>query len=310
MELHKNARMTPMGRGLLVRRILGGMPVTGAAEAAGVSRRTAFKWKRRFTEAGEAALVDRSCRPLRMPRQAHPDRVEEVLRLRKRRNTGPQIAARVGLSPATVARILARYGLSRLKSLEPKEPVVRYQRDRAGELVHYDIKKLGRIGRIGHRIHGDRTTRVRGIGWEFVHVAIDDASRLAYAEVLPNQRSPSSVAFLKRSVLWFQSRGVSVQAVMSDNGSCYVSHRFHAACQNLKLRHLRTRPYRPRTNGKAERFIQTLLREWAYRRPYPTSAHRTDRLPRYLNHYNLRRPHAALNKRTPAQSLSEQPVEN
>src|SRR5512143_2055014 len=251
MELHKNARMTPMGRGLLVRRILGGMPVTGAAEAAGVSRRTAFKWKRRFTEAGEAALVDRSCRPLRMPRQAHPDRVEEVLRLRKRRNTGPQIAARVGLSPATVARILTRYGLSRLKSLEPKEPVVRYQRDRAGELVHYDIKKLGRIGRIGHRIHGDRTTRVRGIGWEFVHVAIDDASRMAYAEVLPNQRSPSSVAFLKRSVLWFQSRGVSVQAVMSDNGSCYVSHRFHAACQNLKLRHLRTRPYRPRTNGKA-----------------------------------------------------------
>jgi transposase InsO family protein len=310
MELHNNARSCPASRALLVHRILGGMPVTKAAESAGVSRRTAFKWKRRYREAGEAALVDRSSRPLRMPRQAHPDRVEEVLRLRRRRQTGPQIAARVGLSTATVARILARSGLSRLKSLEPKEPVVRYQRERPGELIHVDIKKLGRIGRIGHRIHGDRTTRVRGIGWEFVHVAIDDASRLAYAEVLPNERSPSSTGFLRRSVAWFQSRGVQVQAVMSDNGSCYVSRRFKATCQKLQLRHLRTRPYRPRTNGKAERFIQTLLREWAYKRPYPTSIQRTDRLPRYLNHYNLRRPHAALNKRTPAQRLSEQPVEN
>ena len=310
MELHNNARSCPASRVLLVRRILGGMSVTGAASQAGVSRRTAFKWKRRFTEAGEAALVDRSSRPHRMPRQAHPDRVEEVLRLRKRRATGPQIASRVGLSTATVARILARHGLSRLKSLEPREPIVRYQRDRPGELIHVDIKKLGRIGRIGHRIHGDRTTRVRGIGWEFVHVAIDDATRLAYAEVLPNERSPSSTAFLRRAIAWFQNRGVQVLSVMSDNGSCYVSHRFKATCQKLELRHLRTRPYRPRTNGKAERFIQTLLREWAYKRPYQTSVQRTDRLPRYLNHYNLRRPHAALNKRTPAQRLSEQPVEN
>ena len=310
MELHNNARSCKASRVLLVHRILGGMPVTRAAEAAGVSRRTAFKWKRRFTEAGEAALVDRSSRPLRMPRQTHADRVDEVLRLRRRRYTGPQIAARMGLSTATVARILARSGLSRLRSLELKEPVVRYQRERPGELIHVDIKKLGRIGRVGHRIHGDRTTRVRGIGWEFVHVAIDDASRLAYAEVLPNERSPSSTGFLRRSVSWFQNRGVHVQAVMSDNGSCYVSHRFKATCQKLQLRHLRTRPYRPKTNGKAERFIQTLLREWAYKRPYPTSVQRPDRLPRYLNHYNLRRPHAALNKRTPAQRLSEQPVEN
>lgn len=310
MELHKNARTCPASRILLVHRIRGGMSVTSAAEAAGVSTRTAFKWKRRFQEAGEAALVDRSSRPHRMPRQVHPVRVEEVLRLRRRRCTGPQIAARVGLSTATVARIVARASLSRLKSLEPKEPVLRYQRQRPGELIHVDIKKLGRIGRVGHRIHGDRTTRVRGIGWEFVHVAIDDASRLAYAEVLPNERSPSSTAFLRRSVAWFQSRGVSVQAVMSDNGSCYVSHRFKATCQKLQLRHLRTRPYRPRTNGKAERFIQTLLREWAYKRPYSTSIQRTDRLARYLNHYNLRRPHAALSKRTPAQRLREQPVEN
>ena len=309
MELHNNARSCPASRVLLVRRILGGMPVTGAASAAGISKRTAFKWKRRFLEAGEAALVDRSSRPHRIPRQTHPERVEEVLRLRKRRHTGPQIALRVGLSSATVARILARGGLSRLKSLEPKEPVVRYQRDRPGELIHVDIKKLGRIGRIGHRIHGDYSIKARGVGWEFVHVAIDDASRLAYAEVLPNERSPSSTAFLRRSVTWFHNRGVLVQAVMSDNGACYKA-KFDAACQRLRLRHLRTRPYRPQTNGKAERFIQTLLREWAYKRPYSTSAQRTDRLPRYLNHYNLRRPHAALNKRTPAQRLSEQPVEN
>lgn len=310
MELHKNARTCPASRLLLVQRILGGMPVSSAAEAAGVSRQAAFKWRRRYGEAGEAALLDRSCRPHRMPRQTHPDRVEEVIRLRRRRYSGPQIASRVGLSTATVARILARQGLSRLKSLEPQVPVHRYQRDHPGELIHVDIKKLGRIGRVGHRIHGDRTSRVRGIGWEFVHVAIDDASRLAYAEVLPNERSPSSVAFLRRSVAWFHSRGVRVQAVMSDNGSSYVSHRFKAACLKLHLRHLRTRPYRPQTNGKAERFIQTLLREWAYKRPYPTSIQRTDRLPRYLNHYNLRRPHAALNKHTPAQRLSEQPLEN
>lgn len=310
MELHKNARMTPMGRGLLVHRILGGMPVTRAAEAAGVSRRTAFKWKKRFTEAGEAALVDRSSRPHRMPRQAHPDRVEEVIRLRRRRQTGPQIAARVGLSAATVARILVRHGLSRLQNLEPKEPILRYQKDHPGQLIHVDIKKLGRIGCVGHRITGNRRNNSRGIGWEFLHVAIDDASRAAYAEVLPNERSPSSVAFLRRTVAWFHNRGIRVQAVMSDNGSCYVSHRFQAACRKLQLRHLRTRPYRPRTNGKAERFIQTLLREWAYQRPYATSFQRTQRLPRYLNHYNLRRPHASLNRRTPTQRLREQPLEN
>ena len=310
MELHNNARSCPASRALLVRRMLDGIPASRAAEAAGVSRRTAFKWKRRLREGGEAALLDRSSRPTRIARQTHPERVEQVLRLRRHHDSGPQIARRLGLSTATVARILVRHGLSRLKSLEPKEPVVRYQRQRPGELLHVDIKKLGRIGRIGHRIHGDRTTRVRGIGWEFVHVAIDDASRLAYVEVLPNERSPTSTAFLRRSVAWFQSRGVQIQAVMSDNGSCYVSNKFKTTCQRLRLRHLRTRPYRPRTNGKAERFIQTLLREWAYKRPYSTSAQRTDRLPRFLNYYNLRRPHAALNKRSPAQRLSEQPIEN
>src|SRR5512132_1708837 len=207
MELHKNARTCPASRMLLVQRIEGGMPVTSAAEAAGTSRRTAFKWRRRYREGGEVALVDRSCRPHRMPRQAHPDRLEEVIRLRRRRYTGPQIAMRVGLSAATVARILTRQGLSRLKNLEPKQPIVRYQRDHPGELIHVDIKKLGRIQVIGHRVTGNRSQRAEGAGWEFVHVAIDDASRLAYAEVLPNERSPSSVAFLRRSIAWFQSRG-------------------------------------------------------------------------------------------------------
>ena len=309
MELHKNARSCPASRLLLVERVQRGMSLTSAAEAAGLSRQSASKWRGRYRQAGEAALVDRSSRPHRMPRLSHPDRVEQVLKLRQRRETGPRIAARVGLSTATVARILTRHGLSRLKNLDPKEPPRRYQRQRPGELIHVDIKKLGCIGRVGHRIHGDRTTRVRGIGWEFVHVAIDDASRLAYAEVLPNERSPTSVAFLKRSVAWFQSQGVPVQAVMSDNGSCYVSHVFKAVCQTLNLRHLRTRPYRPRTNGKAERFIQTLLREWAYKRPYSTSGQRTDRLNPYLDRYNRRRPHAALNNRSPLQSLRQQPIE-
>jgi transposase InsO family protein len=310
MELHKNARTCPASRLLLVQRIQAGMAVTSAAEAAGVTRRTASKWKARYREAGEAALVDRSSRPHRSPRQTHAAVVEQILRLRRRRHTGLQIAARVGSSTSTVARILARQGLSRLGNLDPKPAVCRYQRDRPGELVHIDIKKLGRIKLIGHRITGDRRRRARGVGWEFVHVAVDDASRLAYAEVLANERSPTAVAFLRRLVAWYQSHGVKVTAIMTDNGSCYVSRRFARACSRLGLRHLRTRPYRPRTNGKAERFIQTLLRDWAYRRPYLTSVHRTLRLPKFLSYYNHRRPHASLGRHTPASRLREQPHEN
>jgi transposase InsO family protein len=295
---------------LMVQRIQAGIPVTSAAEAAGVDRRTASKWKGRYQEAGEAALVDRSSRPRRSPRQTHPMVVEEIVRLRRRRQTGPQIASRVRLSPATVARVLAREGLSRLKNLDPKEPVHRYQRDHPGELIHIDIKKLGRIKLIGHRITGNRRQRARGAGWEFLHVAVDDASRLAYAEVLANERSPTAVVFLRRLVAWYSSRGINVTGIMTDNGSCYVSHRFAAACRKLGLRHLRTRPYRPCTNGKAERFIQTLLRGWAYHRPYPTSIHRTLRLPKFLNYYNLRRPHASLGRQTPAARLREQRPEN
>jgi transposase InsO family protein len=294
----------------LVQRIQAGMPVTSAAEAAGVNRRTASKWKGRHQEGGEAALVDRSSRPHRSPRRTHPDVVEAILRLRRRRQTGPQIASRVGLSPATVARVLTREGLSRLKNLDPKEPVRRYQRDRPGELIHIDTKKLGRIKIVGHRITGNRRQRGRGAGWEVVHVAVDDASRLAYAEVLANERSPTAAAFLRRLVTWYSSHGVKVSGIMTDNGPCYVANRFASACRRLGLRHLRTRPYRPCTNGKAERFIQTLLRGWAYQRPYPTSAQRTQRLPKFLSYYNHRRPHASLNRQPPASRLREQRPEN
>lgn len=311
MELHKNARTCPASRMLLIQRIQAGIPLTSAAEAAGISRRTAWKWQRRYQEAGAAALVDRSSRPQRSPRQTPPILVEEILRLRHRRQTGPQIASRVRSSPATVARILARHGLSRLKNLDPKPPVFRYQRDHPGELIHIDTKKLGRIKVIGHRITGIRTHRAKGtVGWEFVHVAVDDASRLAYAEVLANERSPTSAAFLRRLVAWYSHNGITVTAVMTDNGSCYISHRFAAACRSLSIRHLRTRPYRPCTNGKAERFIQTLLRGWAYRRPYPTSAQRTLRLPKFLTYYNHRRPHASLKRQTPAHYLREQRPKN
>jgi transposase InsO family protein len=295
---------------LLIQRIQAGIPVTSAAEAAGVSRRTASKWKGRYQEAGSAALVDRSSRPHRSPLQTPPLVVEEILRLRRRRQTGPQIASRVRSSPATVARVLARAGLSRLENLNSKPPVHRYQREHPGELIHIDTKKLGRIQVIGHRITGNRRQRGRCAGWEFVHVAVDDASRLAYAEVLANERSPTAVAFLRRLVAFYSSHGITVTGIMTDNGSCYVSRRFASACRRLGLRHLRTQPYRPCTNGKAERFIQTLLRGWAYHRPYPTSTHRTLRLPKFLSYYNQRRPHASLARKTPAHHLREQRHEN
>ncbi len=310
MELHKNARTCPASRMLLIERIQAGMPLISAAEMAGVSRQTASKWKRRYQEAGSAALMDRSSRPHRSPRQISALAIEEILRLRRRRQTGPQIASRVGSSPATVARVLAREGLSRLTNLDPKPPIHRYQRDHPGELIHIDTKKLARIKVIGHRITGDRSKHSKGVGWEFVHVAIDDASRLAYAEVLANERSPTAAGFLRRLVLWYSHHGIPVAGVMTDNAPCYISHRFTRACKRLGLRHLRTRPYRPCTNGKAERFIQTLLRGWAYRRPYLTSQHRTLRLPKFLRYYNHRRPHASLQKQTPAARLRKQPPEN
>lgn len=305
MDIHQNARTCPASRMLLVSRVRSGSSVSSAAEAAGVSRRTAFKWLARYRAEGKPGLLDRSSQPYRMPRKTSWFWEQEILRLRRRRLTSLEIARRVPVSTATIARILARNGVGRLKALEPRESVRRYERDAPGELLHLDIKKLGRINVVGHRITGNRTQRGRRVGWEFVHVAIDDASRLAYVEVLKDERTARATAFLRRTITWFSAHGVHIQSLLTDNGSCYRAHQFEKTCRSLGLRHVRTRPYRPRTNGKAERFIQTLLREWAYRRPYHSSAQRQDRLSKYLNYYNHRRPHGSLKKKPPASRLSE-----
>jgi transposase InsO family protein len=304
MDIHKNARSCPASRLLLVHRVVNeGMAVGEAAERAGISRRRATEWMRRYRY-GDEELCDRSSRPHRSPERT-PERVLERIRtLRQRRLTALEIARRVGLSKATVARHLRRAGMARLKNLEPREPVRRYEKRRPGEMLHLDTKKLGRIGRIGHRITGDRRSRVRGIGWEFVHVAIDDYSRVSYVEVLPNERAPTTAAFLGRAAEWFGVRGVRVETVLTDNGGNYKSKDFNAACSERQMRHCLTQPYRPRTNGKAERFIQTLLRDWAYKRPYRSSYQRTKRLDKFVRYYNQQRPHASLNQQPPASRLS------
>lgn len=295
MNLHSRARSCPASRALLVERIREERwSVARAAHAAGVSQTTAYKWLRRFREEGEAGLCDRSSRPSRSPRRTRERLERAVVDFRRSRMTMAQIAQRLRLARSTVARISRRHGLSRLKSLEPPVPVVRFERQRPGELIHLDVKKLGRIKGIGHRITGDRRSTTRGIGWEYVHVCIDDASRLSYVEVLDDEKGTTVAGFLERAVAWYAAQGITVEAVMTDNGSGYVSRWFAAACGKLRLRHLRTRPYTPRTNGKAERFIQTLLREWAYARPYISSKRRTAALIPWLRYYNLRRPHAAI----------------
>ena len=301
MNVHSRARTCPASRALLVQRIREECwEPAEAAEAVGVSVRTAYKWLARYRSEGTVGLQDRSSRPQRMPSATPEDWRATMLELRAGRMSGRRIAQQLGRPYATVARILQRAGLGRLRSPGPEEPVRRYERQHPGELLHIDVKKLGRIGRVGHRIHGDRTSRVRGIGWEYVHVAVDDASRVTYAEVLRDERAQSSVVpFLRRAVAYFARFGVRVERVMTDNGSAYVS-RLHAQqCAKLKLRHLRTRPYRPRTNGKVERMIQTLLREWAYVMPYPTSSKRARALKPWLVYYNRQRPHTALGHRPP-----------
>jgi transposase InsO family protein len=300
MNLHSRARTCPASRALLVRRMTSaGWSADQAAAAAGVTPRTAFKWLRRYREEGEAGLLDRSSRPPVQSGKTSRERSDLIVLLRRSRMTGRQIARRLRMPRSTVAAVLERAGLPRLRDLEPPTPVVRYERQRAGELIHLDIKKLGRIEKIGHRITGDRRHRSRGAGWEYAHVAIDDASRLAYVEVLANEQADTTAGFLRRALCFFKRYGIRVERVMTDNGSAYVSHLFAALCQSHGIRHLRTRPYTPRTNGKAERFIQTLLREWAYARPYATSRRRAAALPRWLNHYNHRRPHGSLDGKAP-----------
>jgi transposase InsO family protein len=300
MDIHQNARTTPWSRAEIVRRVEElGQPIRALAADVGVCERTIRKWLRRYRQEGRAGLRDRSCRPHRSPRATPEPVVAQVVALRRQRWTGARIAPAVALSRATVGRILRRQGLARLRLLEPSGPVRRYERARPGELLHVDIKKLGRIAGVGHRITGDWRQRARGSGWEFVHVAIDDCSRLAFAEVLCDERGETVAAFLRRACRWFTRRGVRIQRVLSDNGGGYLSRVFAAACQALTVAQRRTRPYRPQTNGKAERFIQTLLREWAYGRPYPSSLERQAALPAWLHYYNWHRRHASLQGRPP-----------
>ena len=305
MNMHKNARLTPFGRERLVAAMRSGQTPEAAARAAGVCPRTARKWLARFEAEGAAGLVDRSSRPHRLRRPTSKERVAEIVALRRRRLCGKHIAKQVGVSPATVSRVLRAAGLSRMKDLDPVEPVRRYERDHPGELVHIDIKKLGKFNRIGHRITGDRTgqSNARGIGWEFVHVCIDDASRIAFSRVMKDERKATAVAFLKAAVAYYASLGVTIERVMTDNGSCYRSKAFARACRALALKHIRTRPYTPKTNGKAERFIQTSLREWAYARAYNTSDERSAELPRWLHQYNWHRPHGGIHAKTPISRL-------
>jgi transposase InsO family protein len=305
MNVHKNARMTAHGRALLVRRVEeGGWLVANAAAAAGVSIRTAYKWLARFRAGGEAMLQDRSSAPAHCRHRLPAERVAEIERLRRQRLSGPQIAARLAMPRSTVGAVLGQLGLGRLSALEPKPPVIRYQRAAPGELIHIDTKKLGRIDGIGHRITGDRRGRKKGIGWDLVHVCVDDASRLAYTEVLPDEKKQSACAFLSRALAFFARHGVTVERVMTDNGSAYRSHDFRDLCAASRLRHIRTRPYTPRTNGKAERFIQTGLREWAYAQAYRSSAERTNAMANWIDADNTQRPHSALANQTPWRRLN------
>ncbi len=305
MNVHKNAKLAPAGRALLVERLVGGESRGVVARAFGVSERTAGKWLQRWRSEGPGGLVDRSSRPRRCPHQVRPRLVRRIERLRRRRWTSPAIAMRVGVPVSTVGLVLRRLGLNRWRALEPRVPVIRYEKQRPGELVHVDAKRLARYTRVGHRIHGDRERRSRRVGWEHVHVCIDDATRLAYVEVLAAEDAGSAAAFVGRAARWLARLGVRVERVMTDNAFAYTSHAYAAAVRSLGARHVRTRPYTPRTNGKAERFIQTCLREWVYRRAYRSSAARNLALPAFVRRYNVERPHTALQRRPPLARLLE-----
>jgi transposase InsO family protein len=318
MKLHANAKLGPKGRLVICRRVLEqGWSLTKAAEAAGVSERTAGKWTRRYRAEGEAGLTDRSSAPRHVHNVTPAGRVEAIAALRRVRLTGPEIAELLGMATSTVSAVLKRVGLGRLSRLEPLEPVRRYERSRPGELIHIDVKKLGRIGPNGpgHRVTGRRRSNRgltdaaghvrRSVGWEFVHVCVDDATRMAYVEVLGDEKGPTAVGFLQRAIAFYRSHGIEVERVMTDNGGAYISVAHAIACRALGIRHIRTRPYRPQTNGKAERFIRTMLREWAYAAVYGSSAGRAAALPGWLERYNFSRRHGALGHRPPIARLRE-----
>jgi transposase InsO family protein len=300
MNVHKNARLTPAGRALLADRVSQGWTARAAADAAGVSLRTARKWIGRHRRGGERRHHDRSSAPRRCPRRVAEQRIAEIERLRRQRMTGPAIAQALGMARSTVGLVLRRLGLGKLRALEPKPAIVRYERDRPGEMIHLDIKKLGQINGVGHRFAGRGPgTHNLGPGGDFLHVCVDDASRLAYTEILPSEGQADTTAFLVRALAWLGRHGVTVERVMTDNGSAYRSKLFAEALRGAGARHVRTRPYTPRTNGKAERFIQTSLREWAYARPYRSSAERTQAIGPWTDAYNLARPHAGIGGLTP-----------
>src|SRR5262245_10449955 len=300
VKLHRNAKTTPHMRALLVERIRQQhwSPATAAA-AAGISVRSTYKWLARHRAGGAAALEDRASTPQRQPRRTPAAMTARILAARAERRTAWAIAVQLQVPRSTVAAILVRAGLNRLTRLTAPPPIHRYEWARPGDLVHLDVKPLARIAGVGHRIHGDRRARVQGIGWEYVHVAIDDHSRAVYVEVLPDQTGATTAGFLQRTVVWFARRGVRVARVLTDNAGNYRSRHVQAIADRHHLRLKRARPYRPQTNGKAERVIQTLLREWAYVRPYASSARRTRALAPWARAYNVKRPHAALNYQPP-----------
>ena len=301
MDYHQNARLTAHSREQLAKRVLEqGFTLKLAAASFNVSAKTAAKWVRRYREQGSAGLGDRSSRPRRSPRTTSSPLQEKVLALRRLRYNGWRIALALALSRATVSRILRRAGMNRLRSLDPPPPVVRYEHKRPGSLIHFDIKRLARIVKPGHRVHGDRTRQTRGAGYEYLHIAIDDHSRISFAAILPDQTSASAQRFFHMTRAHFSRFGFSVRCVLTDNGSCYRDGRFRMLLNQQHIKQRFTRPYTPKTNGKAERFIQTMLREWAYARTYQNSLERHQQLDPWLHDYNFHRPHFSLKLKTPA----------
>src|SRR3989442_363958 len=306
MNVHKNARLTYARRIEMVRRIVHEKltPAEAAAEA-GVSEPTGRKWLGRFLAGGEAGLADRRSRPHVSPRQISSAKALAIEELRRRRLTQARIAQALGVSKSTVGRVLARAGLSRLRDLEPSEPVVRYEHEHPGDLIHIDTKKLGRIERMSHRVTGNRRDTVDGAGWEFLFVAIDDHARIGFTDMYADEGKASAAQFLQNTVAYFKSLGVRPKRILTDNGPAFRSKIFAALCRDLKLKHSFTRPYRPQTNGKAERFIQSALREWAYGIPYNHSSERTAMLERWIHHYNWHRPHQGIKGLAPISRLAQ-----
>src|SRR6266480_6349542 len=299
MDIHQNARLTLRSREALVEIVRGGLGLSRAAACFHVTAKTAAKWIRRYQQEGETGLRDRSSRPHHSPRATSSSRVVLVIELRRQHRPAYHIARTTGLSPATVSRILRRVRLSRWRDLHPAPPVVRYEHPFPGDLLHLDIKGLSRFQQVSIRGDGRRRGRPQFAGWEALHIAIDDHSRLAFSQLLPDQKTETTIAFLRDAMAFYAQHGIRIRALLTDNGSCYRAHQFRHACAQLSLRHRFTRPYTPRTNGKAERFIQTALREWAYSRSYDNSQARALELPRWLHQYNWHRPHASLDHAPP-----------